>query len=189
MTAGMPCDPKNSDLVQILLAMAEGDRSAMHRLYVRTSRELYSLCFSFIQNREASEDVLHEVYLKAWNRAVSYDQTKGTPMAWLTRIARNCAIDWIRAQKRRNTTGDETLVFLADEGENAEDMLIRVEQSEDVKRQVESLASADADLIRSAYLRGMTYSEVAEMTGLPLGTVKTRIRRGLRILRERMAHD
>lgn len=185
----MASDKHNSELPQILHAMAEGDKEAMHRLYVRTSRELYSLCFSFIQNREASEDVLHEVYLKVWNRAASYDRTKGTPMAWLTRIARNSAIDWIRAQKRRPTTGDDKLIFVADQSETAEEMLIRKEQSEQARQQVEDLASADADLIRSAYLRGMTYSEVAHETGLPLGTVKTRIRRGLRIMRERMTHD
>jgi RNA polymerase sigma-70 factor (ECF subfamily) len=185
----MASDRHNSELIQILLAMAEGEKSAMHQLYVRTSRELYSLCFSFIQNREASEDVVHEVYLKAWNRAASYDHTKGTPMGWLTRIARNSAVDWIRAQKRRPTTGDEELIFVADESETAEEMLIRVERSEIVRQQVEHLASADANLIRSAYLRGMTYSEVANETGLPLGTVKTRIRRGLRIMRERMTHD
>jgi RNA polymerase sigma-70 factor (ECF subfamily) len=189
MTAGMPSDTHNGELLQILLAMAEGEKEAMHRLYVSTSRELYSLCFSFIQNREASEDVLHEVYLKAWNRAASYDHTKGTPMAWLTRIARNSAIDWIRAQKRRPTTGDDELIFIADQSETAEEMLIRAEQSDNVRLQVDNLVPADADLIRSAYLRGMTYSEVANETGLPLGTVKTRIRRGLRIMRERMTHD
>lgn len=185
----MASDTHNSELLQILLALAEGDKEAMHRLYERTSRELYSLCFSFIQNREASEDVLHEVYLKVWNRAASYDQTKGTPMAWLTRIARNSALDWIRVQKRRPATGDDELVFVADQSETAEEMLIRVEQSDNVRQQVENLASADANLIRSAYLRGMTYSEVANETGLPLGTVKTRIRRGLRMLRERMTYD
>lgn len=185
----MANDPQNSELVHTLLAMAGGDKAAMHKLYVRTSRELYSLCFSFIQNREASEDVVHEVYLKAWNRAASYDQTKGTPMAWLTRIARNSAIDWIRAQRRRRTTGDDELIFVADLSETAEEMLIRVEQSDIARQQVENLATADANLIRSAYLRGMTYSEVANSTGLPLGTVKTRIRRGLRIMRERMIHD
>ena len=185
----MASDTLNVELLQVLLAMAEGDKEAMHRLYIRTSRELYSLCFSFIQNREASEDVLHEVYLKAWNRAASYDPSKGAPMAWLTRIARNSALDWIRAQKRRPTNGDGELVFVVDQSETAEEMLIREEQSEDVIQQVDNLASADADLIRRAYLRGMTYSEVANETGLPLGTVKTRIRRGLRIMRERMTHD
>jgi len=185
----MANDTLNSELLQILLAVAEGENAAMHRLYVRTSRELYSLCFSFIQNREASEDVVHEVYLKVWNRAASYDHTKGTPMAWLTRIARNSAIDWIRTQKRRQTTGDDRLIFVVDQSETAEEMLIREEQSDIVRQQVENLASADANLIRSAYLRGMTYSEVANETGLPLGTVKTRIRRGLRIMRERMTHD
>lgn len=185
----MASDTHNSELRQMLLAMAEGDKEAVRRLYVMTSRELYSLCFSFIQNREASEDVLHEVYLKAWNRAASYDPAKGTPMAWLTRIARNSALDWIRAQRRRPTTCDGELIFVADQSENAEEMLIRVEQSDNVRLQVENLASADADLIRSAYLRGMTYSEVAIETGLPLGTVKTRIRRGLRIMRERMTHE
>lgn len=185
----MASDTHNSELLQILLAMAKGEKAAMQRLYVRTSGELYSLCFSFIQNREASEDVLHEVYLKAWNRAASYDQTKGAPMAWLTRIARNSAIDWIRAQKRRPTSGEDELIFVADESETAEEMLIRVEQADNVRQQVENLVSADAHLIRSAYLRGMTYSEVARETGLPLGTVKTRIRRGLRIMRERMIYE
>ena len=185
----MASDLYNAELTQILSAMAKGDRDAMHRLYVRTSRELYSLCFSFIQNREASEDVVHEIYLKAWNRASTYDHTKGAPMAWLTRIARNSAIDWIRAHKRRPMSGDDELIFIADESETAQDMLICVEQSDNVRQQVENLADADANLIRSAYLRGMTYSEVAKETGLPLGTVKTRIRRGLRIMRERMIHD
>lgn len=68
-------------------------------------------------------------------------------------------------------------------------MLIRIEQSDIVRQQVADLASADAELIRRAYLRGMTYSEVANETGVPLGTVKTRIRRGLRIMRERMTYD
>lgn len=185
----MVSDTHNSELTHILLAIAGGDREAMHYLYARTSRELYSICFSFIQNREASEDVLHEVYLKVWNRAASFDQTKGAAMAWLARIARNSAIDWIRAQKRRLTVGDDQLIFAADQSETAEEMLIRVEQSENARQQVENLASADADLIRRAYLRGMTYSEVADETGLPLGTVKTRIRRGLRMMRERMTYD
>lgn len=189
MKAGMASDRHNIELLQILLAMAEGEKAAMHRLYVLTSGELYSLCFSFIQNREASEDVLHEVYLKVWNRAASYDQAKGAPMAWLSRIARNSAVDWIRAHKRRPTSGDEALIFIADESETAEEMLIREEQADNVRRQVENLASADANLIRSAYLRGMTYSEVAKESNLPLGTVKTRIRKGLRIMRERMIHD
>ena len=185
----MPSDTHNSELIQFLLAMAEGEKTAMHHLYVRTSRELYAICFSFIQNREASEDVLHEVYLNVWNRAASYDQMKGAPMAWLARIARNSAIDWIRAQKRRPTINDQQLIFIADESETAEEMLIRVEQSDNVRQEVENLASADANLIRSAYLRGMTFSEVAKETGLPLGTVKTRIRRGLRVMRERMIND
>lgn len=189
MRAGMARDTQTGEDVQLLLALAEGDRSAMHQLYMRTSAELYSLCFSLIQNREASEDVLHEVYLKVWNSAASYDAAKGAPMAWLTRIARNSAYDWLRAQKRRPTHGDAELVFIADESENAEDMLMRKEQSDTARQQVDQLESADAELIRSAYLRGLTYSEVALETGLPLGTVKTRIRRGLRLMRERMIHD
>ena len=76
-------------------------------------------------------------------------------MAWLTRIVRNSAIDWIRAQKRRQTTGDDELVFVADQSETAEEMLIRVEQCDNVRQQVENLASADADLIRSANEQGL----------------------------------
>lgn len=185
----MASDTRNSELLEILRALAEGDKTAMHRLYVQTSRELYSLCFALIQNREASEDVVHEVYLKVWNRAASFDAARGTPMAWLTRIARNCAFDWIRAQKRRPTHGDGELAFIADQNGTVEDMLVRKEQECDARQQVEKLAAAEADLIRSVYLRGMTYSEVAQMSGLPLGTVKTRIRRGLRTMRERMIHD
>lgn len=185
----MASDTRNTELLEALRALAVGDKAAMHRLYVLTSRELYSLCFSLIQNREASEDVLHEVYLKVWNRAASYDASRGAPMAWLTRIARNSAFDWLRAQKRRPTHGDAELVFIADESETAEDMLMRKEQAGTARQQVDDLASADADLVRRVYLRGMTYAQVATEAGLPLGTVKTRIRRSLRILRERMTHD
>lgn len=132
----------------MVTGVADGDGDAMRRLYEATASELYTICFALVRNREATEDVLHEVYTKVWNCAAGYDPEKGSPAIWLSLIARNSAIDRICARGDRKQT-----------------------------------------YIRHAHLRRLTYSQVAEETGVPLGTAKTRIRRGLTALRARVMRD
>lgn len=179
----------NLDLCNDLVAVGEGDRDAMHRLYEATGGKLYSICFKVLRNRPAAEDVLQEVYIKIWNRAAGFDPDKGSAMAWLGLIARNSAIDRVRARARRKTTGDDALWTIADDSEQADDRIMRESEEAMLSAHVDHLQEPDQTYIREAYFTGMTYSQVAEKTGVPLGTVKTRIRRGLAALRQRVHRD
>ncbi|WP_168157348.1 RNA polymerase sigma factor [Erythrobacter sp. QSSC1-22B] len=172
-----------------LTGIADRDSEAMRRLYEATASELYAICFAVVRNREATEDVLQEVYTKVWNRAAGYDPEKGSPMVWLSFIARNSAIDRVRARGRRPTVNDYPLVLVADEAALTDERLIREEEAENLRREIDALSDPEQSYIRSAYLRGLTYSQVADEAGVPLGTVKTRIRRGLMALRAQVTRD
>ncbi|NTZ42404.1 sigma-70 family RNA polymerase sigma factor [Altererythrobacter sp. SALINAS58] len=170
-----------------LSAVASGDIAGLRRLYEATARELYNICFRVVQNREAAEDVLQDVYIKVWNRAAGFDPAKGSAMAWLSMVARNSAIDWYRAQNRRTTVSDDALQFIADDGEAADDRLVREQEADRITALVDDLEDPTRSYIREAFLRGMTYSEIAEQSNVPLGTVKSRIRRGLMSMKRGLA--
>ncbi len=172
-----------SDLVDDLAAIANGDRAAMRRLYGATIPTLYAICLKVVQNREGAEDVLQEVYIKVWNRAGEFDPAKGAPMAWLSLIARNAAIDRVRARMRRRSAGEAPLATMTDKSEPTELRLVRESEAAELAEHVTNLPEPERSYIRDAYLGGMTYSQVADKTGVPLGTVKTRIRRALAELR------
>lgn len=179
----------NRHLVAILCDIADGNSSAMRGLYEATASDLYALCFAVVRNREAAQDVLQEVYTKVWNRAEGFDPEAGSPIIWLRSIARNSAIDRVRAQGRRPTVSDISLDSIADDAELPDERLIREEGTEHLIRQVDQLSDPEQTFIRNAYLRGLTYSQVAAEAGVPLGTVKTRIRRGLKVLRAQVKRD
>lgn len=177
------------NLVAALAGIADRDGEAMRQLYEATASELFAICFAVVRNREATEDVLQEVYTKIWNRAAGYDPEKGAPMAWLSFIARNSAIDRLRARGRRPMVNDYPLVLVADDADLTDERLIREEEAENLWREIDELSDPEQTYIRSAYLRGLTYAQVAEEAGVPLGTVKTRIRRGLMALRAQVTRD
>ena len=179
----MPEGPVHTDLIADLTAIAAGDRAAMHRLYTATVPLLYGICLKVVRNREGAEDVLQEVYIKVWNRAAGFDPDKGSPMAWLSLIARNAAIDRVRARARRKSAGDGALATVEDDGELAETRLVRESEAEMLSGHLTDLDEPERSYIYDAYMGGLSYSQVAEKTGVPLGTVKTRIRRGLAKLR------
>ncbi len=179
----------NCNLVEAINAIAEGDGEAMRRLYEATASELYAICFAVVRNREVAEDLLQEAYTKVWNRAAGYDPEKGSPMVWLSFIARNSAIDRVRARSRRPVVCDHPLVMIADDADLSDERMIREEEADSLWREIDGLADPEQTYIRNAYLHGLTYSQVAEKAGVPLGTVKTRIRRGLTALRVTVRRD
>jgi RNA polymerase sigma-70 factor (ECF subfamily) len=176
-------------LARHLMAVANGDVAGLHALYEATKTRLFVVCLGIVREREAAEDVLQEVYLKVWNRAAGYDEGRGSPWPWLAMIARNTAIDWARAHSRRaNLDGAQYLLAREEEFEApADEHLVQMQEGDRAMREVEHLDEAAAQCLRAAFVEGLSYSEVAEREGLPLGTVKSRIRRALRVLRGRMA--
>ena len=172
-----------------LEAIATSDVAGLHALYDATKTRLFVVCLGIVKDREAAEDVLQEVYLKIWNRAAGFDRSKGAPWPWLAMIARNTAIDWARARARSSRLdGAKYLINREDEADApADEQLVAEQEGERAMREVAQLDEAAAQCLRAAFIEGLSYSEVAEREGLPLGTVKSRIRRALKVLRERMS--
>lgn len=164
--------------------VAAGNRSGLETVYRMTSAKLLGVIIRLIPERELAEDVLQEVYLKVWRRAGRFDPALGSPISWLATIARNTAIDELRKTGRRPKPDEDTEMYLiADDAPAADDMLCEAQEYDAVRKCLEKLETKQRQSIRSAFFNGQTHAELAENTGVPLGTMKSWIRRGLSSLK------
>jgi len=162
--------------------IARGDPGGIAELYDRYSRLLYGLILRILRNPGDAEETLQEVFVLVWNRAATYNPTLGSPAAWVVGIARNRAIDHFRATEVRRRTVEA--VANADEpGGTPETVAAETEQQRLISRALDAIPQDQRKLIEDAFFFGFTHSELAERHRLPLGTVKTRIRTGLQMLR------
>ena len=161
------------------------DADAVGELYDRHNRLLFGLVLRILRDRSEAEEVLQEVFVSVWTRAETYNVALGSPAAWLVRIARNRAIDRLRATTVRLRTVEA--VPAASPADSPEAHAVATEQRRVVARALESLPSEQRALIEDAYFLGMTQSELAAKFKLPLGTVKTRIRAGMQALRQQLS--
>jgi RNA polymerase sigma-70 factor (ECF subfamily) len=179
-------DRRGEDAVDIALLhrISARDQSAVSDLYDRHSRLLYSLITRIVHDRAEAEEVLQEVFLSVWTKAHTFDHRLGSPVGWLVRLARNRAIDRLRtldARTRAVEAMDEPSV-----GDNPEESTVRNQEGGRVRQALSTLPAEQRLLIEQAYFRGLTHSELAEAFGLPLGTVKTRVRSGMQALRAQL---
>lgn len=166
------------------MRVGQEDRVALARLYELTSAKLFGICVRTCGDRQAAEDVLQEVYLIIWKRAAGFEPGRASPITWLATIARNRAIDWRRAQgKRVMTTIDEALP-LTDDRPLAPETLLAAEAQGRLHLCLDQLEEKPRLAIRTAFFDGVTYAELAERLGVPLGTMKSWVRRGLMRLKE-----
>ncbi|MBB6124918.1 sigma-70 family RNA polymerase sigma factor [Sphingobium subterraneum] len=171
-------------LVSALQLAAVGDASSLRIVYKLTSAKLFGICLRICGNRQAAEDILQDVYVKVWRRAGSFDSQRASPISWLAMIAHNAAVDWRRAQHHHGTLDDDAVLSIADEAPLADAV---AEQDEDRRRLLSCLDGLDesqSSVIRRAFLDGMTYQQLSDESGTPLGTIKSWIRRGLQKLKE-----
>ncbi len=170
-------------LETLLQATAKGDRTAFRTLYDRSSAKLFGVILRILKNRQKAEDVLQDVFLKVWQKAGSYDSAQGKPITWMATIARNRAIDVIRATRPEQTVdepGDEEEIFrLTDQDANAVD----VTDLEALRFCLGEMKDDDRNYVLLAYYEGYSREELAERFESPVGTIKTRLRRGLLALR------
>lgn len=183
--------------IGLLKRIAVRDESALAALYDRHSRLAYSVIVRILRNASDAEDVLQEAFVRVWSRAETYDPRLGSPAAWLMRIARNRAIDRLRASSVREDISvdygagpDEEKVrepHLATRA-TPEAMLQDHATADAVRAAMAALSAAQRELIEAAFFEGYTHCELSTRFGLPLGTVKTRIRAGLSAMRGRLEH-
>ena len=170
--------PDSQSLAEALVRVGAQDRVAFEQVYSRTSAKLFGICLRILHNRSDAEGVLQDVYVTVWQKAGGFDPDRASPITWLATIARNKAID--RLRKRRPTQPvDGDVLDIADSGPSS---LTLMEQAEDGKRLSDCLGELDEDqagVIRRAFFGGATYAELAASDAVPLGTLKSRVRRGL----------
>lgn len=174
-----------SDFV-LLERIAARDEAAVGELYDRHSRLLYGLILRILRDRGEAEEVLQEVFVSVWNRVATYNAGLGPPAAWLVGIARNRAIDRLRANSARSRAIASVRVEV-ESRENPERDASLGEEQRAIRHALDAIPPEQRDLIEEAYFLGLTHSELAERHKLPLGTVKTRIRTGLLALREQLS--
>jgi RNA polymerase sigma-70 factor (ECF subfamily) len=160
--------------------IADGDRAALQTAYRLTSAKLFGVCLRILHERTEAEDVLQEVYLTVWQKAAGFDPGRASPMTWLITIARNKAIDRLRAggQVRRMEPIDAA-AKIVDAAPLADDALAQGEANARLKACLGGLAANEQNALRGAFFDGNTYEELAARMDVPLGTMKSWIRRAL----------
>jgi RNA polymerase sigma-70 factor (ECF subfamily) len=170
-------------LVEALILIVDQKRSGLRILYDLSSPKLFGICLRISSDRQAAEDILQEVYVKVWNRAELFDPSRGSPMAWLCTIARNTALDWLRAHGPRAQASLEAARSVIDERPIADVLIEQLELTARIHDCLDQLDSHQRNAIRSAFFDGFTYAELAQRMTVPLGTMKSWIRRGLQQLK------
>jgi RNA polymerase sigma-70 factor (ECF subfamily) len=180
----MDADAKRRALAAAINRIAAGDKAALRLVYAETSAKLFGVCLRILGERSEAEDVLQEVYLTVWRKAASFDESVASPITWLVAIARNRAIDRLRASgASRAALPIEAAADVADESMSAVERLEIDEDRARLRECLRELEQRQAAAIRAAFLDGFTYDELAAKASVPLGTMKSWIRRGLMKLR------
>lgn len=172
---------------ELIREAASGDQQALAALYDATSRTVYGLLLRILADASTAEEVLLDVYEQVWRQAAQYSRERGSPLAWITTIARSRAIDRLRRGRReqQHTEPLEGIVATARAGgARADELVMEGEVRAVVRKALDSLTPEQREVIELAYYKGMSHSEIAAARNLPLGTVKTRTRLGLMRLRE-----
>lgn len=171
--------PHEDALLPLLEGIQREEGDAFEQLYRHSVDRVYRLALWMLRNTAEAEDVVSEVYTKVWTEALRYDPLRGSVMTWLLVLCRSRALDRIR-QKRR---------YVAFEGlpEEAADALMgNLQEYSSLQRALRQLTPNQRQLVGLAFLHGLTHEEIAEATQLPLGTVKSHLRRALQALRSRL---
>lgn len=170
-------------LVAALSGVARQDHAALRQVYEMTSAKLFGICLRISNDRGAAEDILQDVYIKVWNRAGRFDADRASPITWLCAIARNTAIDWQRASGRVATVPEEAAYAIGDDALRADQWIEQDQQSARIHHCIGELEDRQGEAIRAAFFDGSTYADLAVRMGVPLGTMKSWVRRGLQRLK------
>lgn len=194
MTAPVAESPTASDdrpqepQARLVAAIARGDEAALGQLYETTLGKVYGYALRIVGKPEAAEEVVGEVYLQVWHQAGRYDATRGSVMAWLMMATRSRALDHLRRQDSADSHPDPAIFLESenDEGARPLDLLLAVEDRSRVAAALAELTPVQRQMIALAFFRDLSHQEIADTTGMPLGTVKSHIRRALEKLRPKL---
>ena len=175
---------------ELMPLIADRDPEAFGVYYDRHGGAAYSLAYRIVGDRSAAEDVTQEAFISIWRSGARFDRTRGSVRAWTLGIVRNRAIDALRRSAGRApklTFDDEAILEQEPAPESTEDEALRRRESDELRGVLRELPDDQSRVIQLAYFGGFTHSEIARMLGMPLGTVKGRMRLGMEKIRTRMA--
>jgi RNA polymerase sigma-70 factor, ECF subfamily len=180
--------PDEREWVALVQSVAAGDQLALHALYERASRPVFTLAVRITGNRETAEELTVDVFYDVWRKAAGYHPVNGTVLGWIMNQARSRAIDRLRfEQRKKRIDPDAGGAPQADEQDPIEDYLELKEQGEAVRGALDVLTRDERQAVEAAFFAGLTHAEVAARLNEPLGTVKTRIRSALHKLRKELS--
>jgi RNA polymerase sigma-70 factor (ECF subfamily) len=177
---------RDDEWVVLIRRAAEGDQGAVAALYDATASQVFGLVLRIVGDRATAEEVMLDVYTQAWRQAGTYDPARGTPLGWLLTIARTRAIDRLRSSRRADEAREplEAAERRPSGAANPEEATVISERRRIVRTALETLGPEQREVIELAFFSGLSHTEIAARTGLPLGTVKTRARLGMAKLSE-----
>jgi RNA polymerase sigma-70 factor (ECF subfamily) len=170
----------------LVQSIAAGDQLALHALYERAHRMVFTLIMRLTANRETAEELTIDVFHDVWRRAARYDAANGTVLGWIMNQARSRAIDRLRFESRKKRRHDADLPQDEEVAADPSDVLELREQGESLRAALAELTPDERLAIETTFFGGLTHAEAAQRLNQPLGTVKTRIRSGLHKLRHRL---
>jgi RNA polymerase sigma-70 factor (ECF subfamily) len=180
-----PAETAFDPLATLVEGMCAGNEGALEAVYEATVGNLYALASAILRNTHDAEDVVCATYAQAWENASRFDQARGSTLGWLLMICRSRALDLLR--RRRTQTQSLSGAWLdsqdADEV-GADDLISLMQQRSRVHEALAQLTTERRHLVSLAFLRDLTHQEIAAATGMPLGTVKSHLRRAFAQLRE-----
>lgn len=186
----METDPAEStaDDIALLQRVARGDRQGLEELYDKFCNVLFTVAFRVLNDQQATEDVLQDVFIQIWEKAPLYDSSRGKPLTWAITLTRNKAIDQLRSIQRRSRLADnaerEYRALEEFDGPSAFELVASGESGRLVREALRTLSPENQEVIELAFFSSLTQAEIAERLQQPLGTVKARIRRALMKLRD-----
>jgi RNA polymerase sigma factor (sigma-70 family) len=162
-----------------LLSCARGDKAALRRIYEQEAPRMLGVAMRFVKRRALAEEIVHDCFLRIWNAAGAFDPARGSGRAWMYAILRNHALNVLRGEARLELTGECEPIDSASGDPTPEETLIQVSEGAALRLCLETLEPGRRQIIVLAYTEGLSHGEIAARIGVPLGTVKSWIRRSL----------
>ncbi len=182
-------DSENRLLCDLLAAISRKDKCAFEQFYDLTIERFYRLAKRITQSDNMADEVISDLYLQVWQQAERYSPSRGSVMAWVSILCRSRALDALRKYQRQSMREEpiDSITLPADSCPTMTDLLIEIQNKSLVHSALSSLDESTRQLVTLAYFKGFTHSELARLTDAPIGTVKTKIRRAVAVMKKQLS--
>lgn len=187
ITDTLPARSTDDDLAPLLARIRQREQAALGELYDRTSAQVYSTAYNMLRDPSDAEEVVGDVYQQVWEKVESYDPARGRVIAWLLTQAWTRAIDRQRRERRHSRVihlETTDMAAVPDEGMSSARLIDALDADNAVAKAFDQLSTAQREMVALAFYEDLSHPEIAERTGMAIGTVKSHIRRGLAALRK-----